>query len=394
MARERQPHTVLMKPSRAQPDSPRIVPVLRPKLPTAAELLPYLTEIDEHRWYSNGGPIVARLEEQLSRHIGFFDRRVVTVANCTLGLTAALLARRLPAGSLCVIPSWTFAATPHAARAAGLKPWFLDVDRRTWALNPDQVSEAVRQMHQPVSAVIVVSPFGAPVDVRAWEDFEDRTGIAVIVDAAAGFDTARAARIPFVVSLHATKILGAGEGGFIASADAQFLERVRACCNFGFQGSRNAMLPAINAKLSEYHAAVALASLAAWPATRQAHGRIMAWYRQGVARLGRVALQPKYGRGWVSGTTSIVLPPGARDRVAQKLSEAGIETRPWWGTGCHTQPAFQDCPRGALPVTADLGGRVLGLPHFSDIARRDIDAVLNALSEALGHLASPGRRIA
>ncbi len=371
-----------------------MVPVLRPKLPTAAELLPYLTEIDEHRWYSNSGPVVTRLEEQLSRHIGFFDRRVVTVANCTLGITTALLARRLPAGSLCLIPAWTFAATPHAARAAGLTPWFLDVDRRTWALSPDQASDAVRHIRQPVSAVIVVSPFGAPIDVRAWEDFEDRTGIAVIVDAAAGFDTTRAARIPFVVSLHATKILGAGEGGFIASADAQFLERVRACCNFGFQGSRNAMLPAINAKLSEYHAAVALASLASWPVTRQAHARITAWYRHGIAHLDRVSLQPKYGRGWVSGTTSVLLPPGTRDRVAEKLRESGIETRLWWGTGCHTQPAFQDCPRGDLPVTDELGGRVLGLPHFPDIAKRDIDSVLQALSETLSHRASPGRRIA
>ena len=374
--------------------APALMPVLRPQLPPAADLLPYLAEIDERRWYSNSGPLVVRLEEQLSRHLGFSCPSVITTVNATLGLTVALMARRVSPGSICLAPSWTFAATPHAARAAGLIPWFIDVDRRSWALNPDHVTEMLKRMPRPVSALIVVSPFGAPIDVQAWEQFEDRTGVLVIVDAAAAFDATRPSHIPFVVSLHATKILGAGEGGFISSTDPQFLERARACCNFGFQGSRNAMLPALNAKMSEYHAAVALASLACWSETRQRHVRIMEWYRRAVARLDRVSLQPKYGHGWVSGTTSVLLPPRTRERVSQNLLRLGIETRLWWGTGCHTQPAFMDCPRGALPVTEELGGRVLGLPHFPDMRKQDVDLVVNSVSEALKSRTSVRLRIA
>jgi dTDP-4-amino-4,6-dideoxygalactose transaminase len=368
--------------------------VLRPQLPSAADLLPYLAEIDQRRWYSNSGPLVVRLEEQLSRHLGFSSPGVITTANATLGLTAALMARRIPSGSICLLPSWTFAATPHAALVAGLIPWFIDVDRRTWALNPDHVTEMLKRMPRPVGALIVVSPFGAPIDVQAWERFEERTGILVIVDAAAAFDTTHPSRLPFVVSLHATKILGAGEGGFIASTDSHFLERVRACCNFGFQGSRNAMLPALNAKMSEYHAAVALASLASWSETRQRHSRVMDRYRRRVAHLDRVSLQPKYGHGWVSGTTSVLLPPRTRERVSQTLLQFGIETRLWWGTGCHTQPAFMDCPRGALPVTEELGGRVLGLPHFPEMRQQDVDTVVNSVSEALNSRTTVRRQIA
>jgi dTDP-4-amino-4,6-dideoxygalactose transaminase len=382
------------RPSVPAANAPRLLPVLRPDLPSAADLLPYLEEIDQRRWYSNSGPLVVRLEEQLSRHLGFSSHSVITTANATLGLTVALMARRAPPGSICLVPSWTFAATPHAASAAGLIPWFVDVDRRTWALNPDHVTEMLKQMPRPVAALIVVSPFGAPIDVQAWEQFEDRTGVLVIVDAAAAFDTTRASRLPFVISLHATKILGAGEGGFIASTDSQFLERVRACCNFGFQGSRNAMLPALNAKMSEYHAAVALASLASWSVTRQRHIRIMEWYRRGVAHVDRVSLQPKYGHGWVSGTTSVLLPPCTRDGVCKNLLQSGIETRLWWGTGCHTQPAFMDCPSGALPVTEELGRRVLGLPHFPDMRKQDVDTVVNSLSEALSNRTSVRRQIA
>src|SRR5882724_8341562 len=90
------------------------LPVLKPQLPSAACLLPYLESIDERRWYSNAGHLVTQLEEQLSRKLGFAGRGVVAAANATIGITVALLARRVPANSLCILPSWTFVATPHA----------------------------------------------------------------------------------------------------------------------------------------------------------------------------------------------------------------------------------------------------------------------------------------
>ena len=373
----------MTRPRRAPSSAPSLLQVMRPWLPPAEELLPYLAEIDKRRWYSNSGPLVTRLEEQLSQQLGFSDPGVVTVANATVGLTVALMAREIPAGSICLMPSWTFAATPHAALAAGLVPWFHDVDRKTWALDLGEVTETLKRIPNRVAAVIVVSPFGAPIDIPAWEEFEDRTGIAVIVDAAAAFDTTRPSRIPLVVSLHATKILGAGEGGFLATTDARVRDRTKACCNFGFAGSRNAMLPAMNAKMSEYHAAVALASFAHWPEIRRRHARINEWYRQGVAQVEGVALQPQYGEGWVTNTTSVVLPAGSRRIVASVLSQLGIETRGWWGEGCHVQPAFADCPRSALPITEDLGSRVLGLPHSPDTRKSDVDAVVSALAQAL-----------
>jgi len=356
---------------------------MRPKLPTAAEVLPYLETIDALRWYSNWGPLAIRLEEQLARRLNVGSESVVTTGSGTAGLTAALLAREICAGSFCLMPSWTFAATPHAARAAGLVPWFHDVDPRTWAVNPDAIAESIRQMHARPGAVMLVSPFGAPADPEVWEAFEGHTGIPVVIDAAAGFDTVRASKLPCVVSLHATKILGAGEGGFIATTDVRLADRIRACCNFGFRNSRTAVLPAVNGKMSEYHAAVALASLAAWPSTRAQHVRISQCYREAFAPLQDVALQPGYGAGWVSSTTNVLLPSASAASISQRLEQAGIETRAWWGAGCHVQPAFRDYPRQALPVTEDLGGRVLGLPHFPDLRQSDMETVAGALAETL-----------
>jgi dTDP-4-amino-4,6-dideoxygalactose transaminase len=143
------------------------------------------------------------------------------------------------------------------------------------------------------------------------------------------------------------------------------------------------MLPALNAKMSEYHAAVALASLKHWAFSRLQQSWIVESYRRGIASLSGVTLQPGYGSGWVGCTTSVVLLPGSREQISHDLLRSGIETRAWWGAGCHVQPAFADCPRGALPVTEDLGARVLGLPQFPDMREQDVDAVVVAVSRAI-----------
>ena len=109
--------------------------LFRPRLPPASAILPYLKAIDSARWYSNSGPLVSSLKERLADYFGVPAGGVVTVANGTLGLELALQAVGARPGTLCMMPSWTFAATPAAAIRAGLTPWFVDVDAASWALS-------------------------------------------------------------------------------------------------------------------------------------------------------------------------------------------------------------------------------------------------------------------
>jgi hypothetical protein len=111
------------------------VPVARPRLPLTEKLLPYLRLIDESRWYSNSGPLVEEFEARLALHA--HGGAVAAVANATVGLTLALLASDIPPGSLCMVPAWTFAATGHAIRLAGLSPPF-DLDE-IWSARPNDV---------------------------------------------------------------------------------------------------------------------------------------------------------------------------------------------------------------------------------------------------------------
>jgi SAM-dependent methyltransferase len=95
-----------------------------------------------------------------------------------------------------------------------------------------------------VGAVMTVAPFGRPVDGIAWDRYRARTGRPVVIDAAAGFDSLVPCETPSVVSLHATKVIGVGEGGFVASTDEALIKGIRARSNFGFSASRSAIAAA------------------------------------------------------------------------------------------------------------------------------------------------------
>lgn len=358
------------------------VAVARPRLPCAEAILPYLQRIDEARWYSNFGPLIGELEQRLADRFRA-PTRVVTLTNATQALTLALQAMDLPPGGQVVLPAWTFVATAHAVTQAGLKPWFVDVDPDTWMLDPTQVEDLARNAHGQIAAVIPVCAFGALPDFDAWLAFREATGVPVLIDAAAAFDTLQDARLPAVVSLHATKVLGLGEGGFLATEDAALAHRVRLKTTFGFWGSRDSQVTATNAKLSEYSAAVGLAALDGWPGDRLRWMRTAQHLR--IALIGRpeVRFQEGWGSDWVTSVCTVGLPPHTASAVAASLREDGVDTRQWWGAGCHTSTAFVECRREPLPTTDQLAQSTLGLPFSIDMGADEIARVTAALNRAL-----------
>jgi dTDP-4-amino-4,6-dideoxygalactose transaminase len=371
-----------------------LIPVAKPRLPLASAILPYLKEIDANHWYTNSGHLWFRFQGKLADHWGVDNNDVALVANATLGLTLALQASGARPGSICLMPSWTFVASAGAVIQAGLKIHFVDVDPTTWM--PDPAALAARDDLDRIGAILIVSPFGMPFDMAQWDALSERTGIPVIVDAAASFDSLRAGgplavgRSPMIVSLHATKVFGIGEGGAVVSRDPEWLERFRRLTNFGFYGSRLAMSAGINAKVSEYAAAIGLASFDMWPAARAKFAALTERYRQNLGPDGVVGIMPRFGEGWVTSTMSVTWPGDRADGPA-RLAAEGIATLNWWGAGCHVQPAFADSARDDLPVTDELGRLVVGLPFWLDMTLTQIDAVCDSINRACGRSAHPIR---
>lgn len=356
------------------------LPISLSKLPSVDKLEPYLRQIDENRRHSNFGPLHQQFVAGIESHIG--QGTVALAANGSLGLVLALKAVCVEAGGLCAMPAWTYAATPAAACAAGLTPWFLDIDEHSWALDPDQILERLADAPGRISAVVVVAPFGQPADVGAWDAMHEATGLPVVIDAANGFDSLKIGRSPTMVSLHATKAFGIGEGGFVASLDKDLIGRIRNLTNHGFTDPNTAALRGINAKVSEYGAAVGLAALEEWSETRAAYMSLRHEYVLALGGLPNVTLAPDGEGDGVTSTFNIRLSVQA-EPVIVAMNQRGIQARKWWAGGCHRQPAYAKCPRMDLPVTEMLADHVLGLPFFLGMEHGDIRHIADTLGALL-----------
>ena len=214
--------------SASLPGSPPVsetVPVLRPRLPSADRLLPYLRRIDATRTYSNHGPLVLEFEERLAKHLRLGPRSVVATSSGTAALVGAILAvAGRPTGKrrYAVVPAYTFVATPIAVEQCGYSPYLADIDPLTWMLDPAAIP--AHPERDLIGLVVPVSPFGRPVPLEPWLRFRDVTGIPVVIDAAASFEGISDAParllgdIPIALSFHATKSLRLGKE--VASSQA------------------------------------------------------------------------------------------------------------------------------------------------------------------------------
>lgn len=359
------------------------IPVHRPKLPTRELIAPYLEQIDRERWYSNFGPLVAKFENKLADHFGVTNKMLTTAVNGTLMLVSIIKALNIPDNKLCIMPSWTFVATAASACYAGLTPYFVDVDKTSQALDPVKLKQQLKSITHPVGCVMIVAPFGAPIDRARWDEFSDETGIPVIIDAAAAFDAVSnlsqmsIGKSPMMISLHATKSFGIGEGALVLSKNIKLINDIKLNTNFGFNSNREALTIGYNAKLSEYAAAVGLAAFDNWELTYNSWKSVRDTY---IEELTRIGVEHWFSSDWVASTCNIIIPDKA-EFVSRYLNEAGIDTRRWWHNGCHHQQAYQAFPREKkLETTEWLSRSVLGLPFAVDLEPKIIKYICTTLN--------------
>ncbi len=149
-----------------------VIPVYRPRLPSADALRPYLESIDQTRCYSNHGPLERRFAAALSATIGSQPETVGTASSGTAALAAAILARagRARPGAVCLCPAFTFVATAAAAEMCGYTVRLVDSDPSTWSVDPERLASDARLAD--VGVVVPVAAFGRGVRQMPWYLFE------------------------------------------------------------------------------------------------------------------------------------------------------------------------------------------------------------------------------
>lgn len=336
-------------------------------MPSADDLVPYLRKIDEARIYSNFGPLHRNLVDRLSDYFSVNSNQIVLMSNATLALQASieLLSE---AGSEVSLPAWTFTATAAAVVSAGMKPKFLDIDENWRPVN-----------NIDTSLFLDVLPFGTGLRDP------DRSKFRKVIDGAASFDALKGCGLVLdnkeilVISMHSTKLIGAGEGAICIVKDEDWAASLKSWSNFGFKpNSRVSNSSGTNSKLSEYAAAVALASLDRWPETREKlrlnRAKAIEITNQFNFRLAPPMRNEFITPYWVVDFDSEF----QKEHAVRVLHEMEIESREWWAKGCHRMPAYSQYVSGDLPQTDNAAATSLGLPFHGFMIDQDFERLEKA----------------
>lgn len=355
--------------------------VTQPSLPPLEEYVGYLEQIWETRRLTNNGPLVRRLEERLQEHLGV--RNVVCVSSGTVALELAIRALGL-SGEVITTP-FSFVATANVIAWQRCRPIFVDIDRATWNLDPSLIEAAITPR---TSAILPVHTFSVPCDVERIREIAARRRLPVVYDATHAMNVKLGDRslLEFgnisCVSFHATKLFSVGEGGACVTNDDELAERVRRMRYFGFDDAMQVVENGTNAKMSELHAAMGLASLdrlATACLTRlQHHER----YRRLLSESATVAFQ-KLDPAQYNYSYFPVLLDSEEAVLGLKgeLERHNIFPRRYFSPSLNTIPRFGPCL--SMPVAENISARVICLPLYEQLASAEIDRICELFRRVL-----------
>lgn len=366
------------------------IPFLKPNLVRKESYLGYLSQIDESRLYSNYGPLNDLFERRVLEEYFRGDGALTTVNNATIGLMLSISHTKRPEGRYALMPSFTFPATPLAAMWCGLEPYFIDIRMDDWCMDESILAKTLEHMGKQAACVVTYAAFGTCQHLTRYEALH-RNGMPVVIDAASSFGASTDGVHfgcdfpgPVVFSFHATKTFGIGEGGLVYSGDHDLIGRIRQAGNFGFSADRVSIMQGLNSKLSEYAAAVALATLDAFGDKKKARMRIYQWYLDQFRQAGLFA------KGWQLQATNGVIPrqtvsflcPGGQSSPSYvaRLAHHCVESRTYFSPPCHRQPLFQTSPRSGMSATEDVSERVINLPTWEEMSAEDVETVVRILT--------------
>jgi dTDP-4-amino-4,6-dideoxygalactose transaminase len=372
-----------------QPAFPEKFRFIKPTLPQLDSVLESYA-----RGYAEGmitnSSLVARLEAVVAERLRV--AHCVAVSSCTSGLMLVL--RALDLQGEVILPSFTFFATGHAVLWNGLRPVFADCTSDTWNLDPADVE---RRITKDTCGILAVHMYGNPCDVEGLAAIAARHKLKLIFDAAHAFGSRYRGR-PIgqfgdaeVFSLSPTKLLVAGEGGLVTTNDAALAHRLRAGRNYGDLGAYDPEILGLNARMTEFNAALALAGIPLVDEKVDRHSRIAETYTRLLAGTPGVTFQEIDPRDTSTRKDySIHLQSEtckqSRDKLASILLEENIETKRYFYPPLHRQKLYADyqpAARQGLKRTDSVSEGILSLPIYESLPEDTVEKIALAVRNAL-----------
>jgi|LakMenE01Jun11ns_1017448.scaffolds.fasta_scaffold9903254_2 dTDP-4-amino-4,6-dideoxygalactose transaminase len=342
------------------------IPVMRPIGPPLMKVMKYLYKINKAHIFSNNGPLVQMYEKRLSKFLNTKPESLVTCVNATMALFGAL--KILNYKSI-TIPSFTFTASGLSAIVQDYEIEFADI-------NIETLEVSLSQEYNSTDVIMYVLPFGQKLTPDLKSVFSKFRFVLIDAAASLGNTDIDLSELPkncaVVFSLHSTKVLGSGEGGIIVFGDDELAQKFRYFINFGFVNSRESAFLGLNLKMSEYTAAIGLASLDNWKSELQEWQESRFYVQEIEERYQLKSFSTLFAGAnpyWIVRLENPII----NDSLQKEFKHLNIQTRKWWPTGLHRMQAFNKIGSGSSLPNTDLAEiSILGLPFMRKFKRQDL----------------------
>ncbi|MBF8756137.1 DegT/DnrJ/EryC1/StrS family aminotransferase [Pseudomonas guariconensis] len=326
------------------------------------------------------GPEVQELEDRLAEFVG--AKYCITCANGTDALQIAQMALGIGPGDEVITPGFTYIATAETVALLGAKPVYVDVDPRTYNIDPALLEQAITPR---TKAIIPVSLYGQCADFDALNAIAAKYGIPVIEDAAQSFGATykgkRSCNLTTIActSFFPSKPLGCyGDGGAIFTSDEELAKVIRQIARHGQDRRYHHVRVGVNSRLDTLQAAILLPKLEIFAEELKLRQEVAQRYSDLLAGAGITPpfIEAHNESAWAQFTVQV----DDRDQVQEKLKMAGVPTAVHYPIPLNKQPAVADGSVD-LPVGDAVAQRVMSLPMHPYLSAADSDKVVRALKD-------------
>jgi dTDP-4-amino-4,6-dideoxygalactose transaminase len=355
-----------------------------------------IKKVLESGWVSQG-PKVKEFEENVAKFVGV--KYAIAVSNCTAALHLANLSIGIKKGDEVLVADYTFPATGHSVLYCGAKPIFVDVDPKTFNINPKNIEEKI---NNKTKAIIPVHTFGQPADMDPILKIAKKYNLHVIEDAACALGAKYKNKFTGTFgdigcySFHARKGITTGEGGMVVTNDKNLAENIRHLSVFGMKSawdrekSQEFFLPTFtdagyNYKMSDILAAIGIIQLGKIDKIIKRKRELAHYWNQQLERIDCLDIPYESPDSYhiYQSYVTLVDKKISRNQLIGKLLNKKIQTQ--IGTyASHIQPVYNY--KKSCPISFDIFSRSLALPLFYNLTNDDIDFAVKTIKKEIGDI--------
>ncbi|MFT4565044.1 MAG: UDP-2-acetamido-2-deoxy-ribo-hexuluronate aminotransferase [Gammaproteobacteria bacterium] len=342
-----------------------------------------INDVLEHGQYILG-PEVDELEQRLAKFVG--SRHCISVSSGTDALLVSLMALGIGRDDEVITTPFTFMASAEAIALLGATPVFVDIDPRTYNIDPTLIEAAITKK---TKAVMPVNLFGQCAAFEEINSIAGEHGIAVVEDAAQSFgatyEGANSCGLSTIgcTSFFPSKPLGCyGDGGACFTNDDSLADLIREIRVHGQRARYHHPIIGVNGRLDTLQAAILLAKLDLFATEVEARARIGTRYSEKISAQCPTLTVPYIDPKNTSVYAQYTVRSRNRDELVESLKLSGIPTAVHYPVPLHLQPAFAGSAAPSMPVAESSAQQVLSLPMHPYLDEQTQDRVVEALVAA------------